>query len=44
MVTASPDHNPTLFHAVPMSYGTIGFVTLVTLKVLQFTGFTEVLT
>ena len=45
MVTASPDQNPTLFHAVPMSYGTLGFVTLVTLKVvLQFAVLTELLT
>ena len=36
VITANEKENMEYFHAIPMSYGTLGFVTLVTLKIEEY--------
>jgi len=35
-VTANNNNNTELFHAIPMSYGTLGFLTAVTMKIVPY--------
>ena len=36
VITANEKENMEYFHAIPMSYGTLGFVTMVTLKIVEY--------
>ena len=39
VITASQTENEEYFHAIPMSYGTLGFVTMVRLRVVEYKPF-----
>lgn len=39
IVTCSKDNNPDLFYSVPWSYGTLGFLTAVTIKIIPATKY-----
>jgi len=39
IVVANQEENEFLFHAIPMSYGTLGFVTLISLQITEYKPF-----
>lgn len=43
LVTCSRDENPDLFYAIPWSYGTLGFLTAVEIKIIPSTRYVIIL-
>ena len=39
VITANEDENADIFHDIPMSYGTLGFVTNITLQIIEYKPF-----